>query len=609
MKFMNLYGKVMIPLGLLISTFSAQAQDSFEMLGKQLNSASQHADGQNDLYYTDLSGLADFAKEQNQKGASSFELNVKLSGQHQWNMVLSPSNVLVKPVAGVDQFGNEIDLETNITYQGYLKGDPTVKVRMTISDELVHAFIMDGDNSYVFESNQYNTEALTVSKVDDSNSTGHAACGIPEHANLPGHDHEEDGLTPKLPGFVPSELLSSDISSANLSIENIDTTVAEVTNDIGIVRWAVVCDVECQDFRGSQAGVNADLQTIVNVVNGYYAQYNAVYELQPTIFISGNTNPWTNFPRNQSAHTNSFQAWASQNIDVEHNVGMLFTGVDQNGISFAFLGHMCTFDDFRYGMHAYSFPLSLQQKANIVTHELGHLWGANHIDPPDSAYIMNFQIFDGNLDWKDTTQTVINNARLQFDGCLAGGGPVDPYCPIQIGLGAAGTDWINSVAVNGSIIAQDNARSLPRGDNTATVINMDRGESTQLSINLNNNFDQTVVAVYADWNQDNDFNDPGEVVASQRANQSTFNFNITPPSNAASGNTRLRIRLTFDGNDEYGANGENLPACGQTTFDGGEVEDYTVNVAGGGGVQTPTAPNSLSATAVSDSQITIKLER
>lgn len=586
----SVLNKLIFSMGLFLFAFSIQAQDSLEVLGESINDASKNTNEQGELFHVDLPGIVDFAKEQKNNGASFFELDIKLEGQR-WDMILSPSNVLVSEVAGVDQYGNVIDLDTNITYQGYLKGSPDVKVRMTISDELVHALIMDSDNSYVFESSEYNSNTLSVTKVSDSTHPGHLGCGIPEH------QHSSPPITDSFgAGSEPSNVEAQ---------SSIDAASPAAVDEIGIAKWAVVCDVECQNFRGSQAGVNADLQTIVNVVNGYYEQYNARYELQPIIFIAGSSNPWVNIPRNTSAHTNSFQGWASQNISVEHNVGMLFTGVDQNGISFAFLGHMCTNDNFRYGMHAYSFPLSIQQKANIVTHELGHLWGAEHINPVDSAFIMNFQIFDGTLQWKNTTQSVINNARAQFDGCLTGGGAVDPYCAVQIGLGAAGTDWINSVAVNGSIIAQDNARSLPRADNTSTVISVTRSATTQLTVNLNNNFNETVVAIYADWNQDNDFNDVGEVVASQKANQSSFNFNITPPNNAATGNTRLRIRLTFDGNNEYGANGQNLPACGQTTFDGGEVEDYTIDVSGGGGSQIPTAPSNLAASAVSSSQVNV----
>ena len=375
--------------------------------------------------------------------------------------------------------------------------------------------------------------------------------------------------------------------AASLSTDNTanKTTISEID-------LAFVCDVQClRDAAGSANKFNADAQTIVNVINGYYQQYQVVYKLQPNTFITTSSNPWSDTTRDHVTLTNNFQRWASVNLRNEHNNGILFTGTDQGGISYAFLSHMCKSDNFRYGMHDYLYNLSIQQKANIVTHELGHLWGAQHISPANSAHIMNASIFDGQLTWKDSTRTVIENAVTRYESCFRDAGFVDSYCGVVTNVGLAGDDYITKVAVNNTTIKEDNARIAPRADYTDTVINMSTSSSSNITISAQRTFNDSVIAIFIDWNQDNDFDDAGERVISRRGT-GPYTFTITPPSTAKSGNTRMRIRLAFDGNNSYGANGESLSPCGETEFDGGETEDYTVNVTTDNTTPNPTVPNA-----------------
>lgn len=78
--------------------------------------------------------------------------------------------------------------------------------------------------------------------------------------------------------------------------------------------------------------------------------------------------------------------------------------------------------------------------------------------------------------------------------------------------------------------------------------------------------------IWVDWNQDGDFYDINETVYSADG-YGLFTTTITPPTEALPGDTRMRVRLMYTG---YG---ETLSPCGTTQF--GEVEDYTINVAGG----------------------------
>jgi len=80
--------------------------------------------------------------------------------------------------------------------------------------------------------------------------------------------------------------------------------------------------------------------------------------------------------------------------------------------------------------------------------------------------------------------------------------------------------------------------------------------------------------VFIDWNQDIDFDDPGEQAWTSGASSSTcpqtFSGTITVPVTATLGATRMRVVVR-----EGGSETTTLP-CG--TFTWGETEDYTVNI-------------------------------
>ncbi len=73
--------------------------------------------------------------------------------------------------------------------------------------------------------------------------------------------------------------------------------------------------------------------------------------------------------------------------------------------------------------------------------------------------------------------------------------------------------------------------------------------------------------IWADWNQDSDFDDAGELLVSTDNLGASGSFNISVPGTANLGHTRLRVRVVSDG--------ETSP-CGTATS--GETEDYTLIV-------------------------------
>ena len=105
-------------------------------------------------------------------------------------------------------------------------------------------------------------------------------------------------------------------------------------------------------------------------------------------------------------------------------------------------------------------------------------------------------------------------------------------------------------------------------DYTSMSTEVNAGETYQLTVQNGNPYSSDDWGVWIDFNQDGDFDDPGENVVCDVSNgNNETTYNITIPDDASAGATRMRIRLKYSGSD-CGS------PCGSTTY--GEVEDYTV---------------------------------
>ncbi len=133
-------------------------------------------------------------------------------------------------------------------------------------------------------------------------------------------------------------------------------------------------------------------------------------------------------------------------------------------------------------------------------------------------------------------------------------------------------------------------------DYTAMTANVDPGSAYPMNVNVQHDFindvftDMVEVRVWIDWNQNFDFTDAGEEVVNQTedlsaatgsSNNLPFSYSISVPAGATAGNTRMRVysdMLVADGHTAPGPCGYPSTPLGQH----GEVQDYTVNVSGGG---------------------------
>ncbi|MEL6655917.1 MAG: GEVED domain-containing protein [Bacteroidota bacterium] len=94
------------------------------------------------------------------------------------------------------------------------------------------------------------------------------------------------------------------------------------------------------------------------------------------------------------------------------------------------------------------------------------------------------------------------------------------------------------------------------------------GTSYSITVTNGNPYPQDECGIYVDWNQDGDFFDANETISvSGNPGAGPYNATITPPAGALVGDTRMRIRITYNQSSE---------PCNNHRW--GESEDYTLNV-------------------------------
>ncbi|WP_025741978.1 M4 family metallopeptidase [Aquimarina pacifica] len=178
-----------------------------------------------------------------------------------------------------------------------------------------------------------------------------------------------------------------------------------------------------------------------------------------------------------------------------------------------------------------------------------------------------------------------------------GGGSGDSYCTSE--GNSVADEYISNVSI-GTI---NNSSSASSGYTDYTSISTNLGKEETYSITITPTWTGTVYsegyAVWIDYNQNNSFDDAGELVWSNAASQSTsVSGSFTISSSAIDGETRMRVSMKYNG----------IPSSCET-FNYGEVEDYTVIIGnsdgGGTDTQNPTAPTGLVASNITDTSITL----
>ncbi|MES9950937.1 MAG: Ig-like domain-containing protein, partial [Candidatus Thiodiazotropha sp.] len=148
------------------------------------------------------------------------------------------------------------------------------------------------------------------------------------------------------------------------------------------------------------------------------------------------------------------------------------------------------------------------------------------------------------------------------------GGGIVSY-PTSYGMDNS-LEWISNVSFAGIDNTTGQEAWDGYGDYTGQTATIERGTSSTLSVTINPQFNEYVNA-WIDWNQDNDFNDPGEAytLATNTSSPGPHTLSITAPLDAVTGTTVMRVSLQYAGS----------PSPGEI-MSYGEVEDYSINVTG-----------------------------
>ena len=138
------------------------------------------------------------------------------------------------------------------------------------------------------------------------------------------------------------------------------------------------------------------------------------------------------------------------------------------------------------------------------------------------------------------------------------------YCAAT---GGGGDEYISEV-----IFGTINNIGTPQSDYadyTSMSTDIDAGNSYPITITNGDTWGSDDLGIWIDFNHDQDFDDEGENVLCLGNMGGQGTFDIAIPSDALGGQTRMRIRIKYSG-DDCGS------PCGTVAW--GEVEDYSVNI-------------------------------
>ncbi len=180
------------------------------------------------------------------------------------------------------------------------------------------------------------------------------------------------------------------------------------------------------------------------------------------------------------------------------------------------------------------------------------------------------------------------------EGFVTDGGGTDPeptYCASK--GNSVADEWIANVTVAG--LNKSTSANGGYADFTSTSVDLAAGSSN--SVSLSPGFSGTAYneywRIWIDFNNNGDFSDSGELVYDAGSlSNSTVTGTLNIPSGAATGATRMRVSMKY--------NGASTPC---ETFSYGEVEDYTVNITSA--TATCDTPSNLSTSSVTTTTFTL----
>ncbi|MFT5337335.1 MAG: hypothetical protein ACI9YL_001337 [Luteibaculaceae bacterium] len=202
--------------------------------------------------------------------------------------------------------------------------------------------------------------------------------------------------------------------------------------------------------------------------------------------------------------------------------------------------------------------------------------GASWSTSAQSGTSFNLGGLSANSSYDLRVRTLCSESNSSYSGVVSfttaeETGPPSGYCNSQ--GNSTSDEWIESFTINGTTYTSGNNGGY--ADFTAYTISLPAGSSTGITLRPGFNsgfFGPTTYPeywrVWIDFNKDGDFDDANELAFDAGGTSSAnVSGNVVVPSGAASGLTRMRISMKY--------NGASTPC---ESFGYGEVEDFLVNV-------------------------------
>jgi len=190
----------------------------------------------------------------------------------------------------------------------------------------------------------------------------------------------------------------------------------------------------------------------------------------------------------------------------------------------------------------------------------------SHIYTSDGNYNVSLTVTDND----GLTGTANTTANISGTGTT--------YCSAT---GGGDYEWISGVTLGG--INNTSGKSAYT-DYTGQTANLSTGNnSATFTPGFRDSAYTEYWSVWIDLNKDGDFTDAGEQLVNGQSSNAVINATLNIPTSAADVNgTRMRVAMKY--------NAVATSSCGTITT--GEVEDYTVNIAGATGGNLPPSANA-----------------
>ncbi|HYE01600.1 MAG TPA: M12 family metallo-peptidase [Phycisphaerales bacterium] len=215
---------------------------------------------------------------------------------------------------------------------------------------------------------------------------------------------------------------------------------------------ATDADFEFFARYGSSARVQSRIATVVNTMNlQYERELDITHVITSSIVRTSEPDPYTS--SNSNTLLDQFRAhWNANHNGITRDVAQLFTGkeVDGSVIGLAWVGVICDWDDFAYGMVQSDFDGLFMSATDLSAHEIGHNWNAGHCTCSSPAFTMNPWITAINRHQSGSISSIVAHRNSRSCLTTGGGGSVAPNdaCASAVLIGPGTFGFSNLQASN-----------------------------------------------------------------------------------------------------------------------------------------------------------------